>query len=378
MDPDNFITEVRQEFPSEAIMKQQFGRINTNINFLDGNLTQLIKRHENDFFAAFKSHLFHINTQLQDLKDRHETNLQQVQQDEFVIGLQKSMEWFRDEAVSLGNSYRTYKRNCERWKAKAKSLEEDHRFLESQVKNARKQNRKLVAQLGGFKASSRKAEDTTFLTEAFLSRSFKTPKRPSMPQTKAGKFLAQLCERVPVRSPEFISEVETYLASQEAEFKQTIAELRNTVQQEKLKIKAENAAQSSLLIEKTDLEELFLDSIEEVSRAVARSRNKEFIQSRFGNRSSIEASNGEAHRVLELLVSDEPSLILLYERLFPYRALHRHAKTTSTSHHDPEIPPDVKELLTLVDIAAHSRSAIPRQTRLTRSQKVRFGSEFVK
>mmetsp|Transcript_15025 Transcript_15025/g.27656 ORF Transcript_15025/g.27656 Transcript_15025/m.27656 type:complete len:387 (+) Transcript_15025:705-1865(+) len=379
MDPDTFITEVSRELPGEIALKSYFEQINSNISCLDDRLSLMLKRHENDFFAAFKSHLFQLNSQLQELKNRHEENLMQIQKDETVVRLQKSMEWFRDEAVVLGDSYKHYKRTAERWKAKASSLEEDRKFLETQVKNARKQNRKLMAQIDFTKKGTGKASNSTFLTETNLPRSSMQTKRTYVPSTKAGLFLTQLCAQVPVRSQEFVNEIEGYLANQETEFKRTIATLRSAVQTEKTKIKAENAVQSSLLIEKTDLEELFLECVEEVSREVARSRNKQFVQSRFGKRGSEPMpprSGDEKQKVLEMLVSSEPALILLYERLFPHRAVRRRNKTTSSAQQDAEILPDVKELLSLVDLAAQSRSVSPMYSRRTHSQEGNFSFEF--
>lgn len=377
MDPDTFITEVSRELPGEVALKSYFEQINSNIGCLDDRLSIMLKRHENDFFAAFKSHLFQLNSQLQELKNRHEENLMQIQQDETVVRLQRSMEWFRDEAVVLGDSYKHYKRTSERWKAKASSLDEDRKFLETQVKNARKQNRKLLTELDGLKKPSGTGSDATFLTEANISRSVRTPQRTFVPSTKAGLFLTKLCSKVPVRSPEFINEIEAYLAGQEAEFKRTIAGLRSSVEHERVKIKAENAVQSSLLIEKTDLEELFLECVEEVSREVARSRNKEFLHSRFGKRSKdLPKSANDKQKVLEHLVSSEPSLILLYERLFPHRAVRRRTKTAASTQQQPEQLPNLQELLNLVDIAAQSRSVSPIYSRRTHSQEGNFSVEL--
>jgi hypothetical protein len=60
MDPDTFITEVSREIPGEAMLKQYFEQLNTNIAGLDDRLGYMLKRHENDFFTAFKSHLFQL------------------------------------------------------------------------------------------------------------------------------------------------------------------------------------------------------------------------------------------------------------------------------------------------------------------------------
>jgi hypothetical protein len=370
MDPDTFITEISRDFPGEAMLKQYFEQLNTNIAGLDNRLGYMLKRHENDFFTAFKSHLFQLNSQLHELKNRHEENLMQIQRDETVIRLQKSMEWFRDEAVVLGDSYKHYKRSSERWKAKAASLEEDRKFLETQVKNATRQNRKLLAQIDFTKKANPSPGNETFLTEANLPTTARVPKRTFVPSTKAGLFLTKLCSQVPVRSPEFIAEVEAYLANQETEFKRQISGLKGTSQQEKLKIKAENAVQSSLLIEKTDLEELFLECVEEVSREVARTRNKQFVQSRFGKRTADTRKTktaDEKQKILEMLVSSEPALILLYEQLFPHRAVHKRSFAERAVKQEQELP-DIRELLSLVDLAAESRSVSPMHSRRTTSQ----------
>ena len=47
--------------------------------------------------------------------------------------IEKSLEWFREEALNLGKQMNQYKSDAAKWKARNNNLEYDNSFFEKQV-----------------------------------------------------------------------------------------------------------------------------------------------------------------------------------------------------------------------------------------------------
>lgn len=77
------------------------------------------------------------------MKAEHEEA--KTREDTKIKALEGELDWFVQEAVRLDELCRGYKKELDKWRAKADALDEDRRFLEDQIKGAKLQNKILRA-----------------------------------------------------------------------------------------------------------------------------------------------------------------------------------------------------------------------------------------
>lgn len=88
-----------------------------------------------------------VQKELVFLKNKANEHEFRLKKDERIMNLEKSLEWFRDEALKLGKNCQTLRKDIEKWKAKAENLEDDKSFLEKQIMSSKRQNKLLKVAL---------------------------------------------------------------------------------------------------------------------------------------------------------------------------------------------------------------------------------------
>jgi len=104
-----------------------------------------LREHEKDFFLAYKTHMYTVQKEIKTLKMKADLEEAKTREDTKIKDLEGKLDWFVNEAVRLDELCRGYKKEVDRWKAKADALDEDRRFLEDQIKGAKRQNKILRA-----------------------------------------------------------------------------------------------------------------------------------------------------------------------------------------------------------------------------------------
>merc|ERR1719326_1901657 len=110
---------------------------------LDEKVEDMLNVHEKDFFLAYKSHMYTVQKEFKQLKQKADEEETKTRRDAKVQSLEKELDWFMNEALRLDELCKKYKKELDKWKARAEALDDDRQFLENQIKTARKQNRTL-------------------------------------------------------------------------------------------------------------------------------------------------------------------------------------------------------------------------------------------
>merc|ERR1719478_1571153 len=112
---------------------------------LDQRMEKLLMEHEKDFFLAYKTHMYGVQRDIKTLRMKADSEDAKTREDTKIRALEGELDWFMTEALRLDELCKGYKKEVDKWKAKADALDEDRRFLEDQIKGAKRQNKILRA-----------------------------------------------------------------------------------------------------------------------------------------------------------------------------------------------------------------------------------------
>jgi len=313
---------------------------------LDQRVAALLKEHEKDFFLAYKTHMYNVQKEFKQLKQKADDEETKTRRDRQIQSLEKELEWFMNEALRLDDLCKGYKRFVDQWKSKAEALDEDRRFLEDQIKGAKRQNKVLRAAVERAQSSAYSALMMNRAKgeskggdgdhEAFdhgdppdrpashggemqeggsSSRTGKLPAINDGRNTASPSLLAggnkELAVRGPSKTPEYVMPSSPHaLLGNDAEqrYVDTIRHLKEQIEKERANVRMLRAARSNSYTKKSLLEEFFLRCIDEARKDVVRRRHL-----------TMDKEKSQNEKVLEVLLSSEDVLVFLYEKIFPHR-----------------------------------------------------------
>merc|ERR1719310_1850865 len=110
---------------------------------LDGKVEDRLNANENAFFLAYKSHMYTVQKEFNELRQKADEEETKTRRDAKISSLEKELDWFMNEALRLDELCKKYKKELDKWKGKADALEDDRQFLENQIKSAKKNNKSL-------------------------------------------------------------------------------------------------------------------------------------------------------------------------------------------------------------------------------------------
>jgi len=269
---------------------------------LDEMVKKQLSEHEKDFFLAYKQHMYTVQRDFKQLKHKADEEETKTRRDQKIHLLEKELHWFQNEALRLDELCKKYKRELDGWKGKAEALDEDRHFLEAQIKTSKKHNTTL---------------------------------RQSVEKAQAAAYKA-LVHGPPVQEDQDEAIVdgdgEGAQLSEELErrYQQTIAQLRRRLKDEKQQIAHLRSARTNPWGETSDLENHFLEAVEEVKQEIVQRgeaqrrdvlsapRRPQAVKT-VKDISFEEFSATDRRSVIARLLSKEQVLLFLYGKLFPYK-----------------------------------------------------------
>lgn len=252
----------------EDQVHEYFGILMDKIEHFNLQIEELISQQEQDFMTAFKSHMYEIQKQLEHFKNFGSAELERSRRDKELSDLSQSLEWYKQEAHRLDEALINCKKELTKWKARSQAADDDNKFMQNQLKTAKKEINFW-----------RQRNDRPIMT----------------PQTQATSPILNRTNEVPLKvdkTPDIVTHYQKALT------------------QERRKIRQLNALTSHTLERRSELEEIFLNCVTEVRKAV----NRRSPQTR---QDALAAT--DKRKILELLVNNDKVLTLVYEQLFPHR-----------------------------------------------------------
>jgi hypothetical protein len=310
------LSELDASIPQADTINLLYSQINTCITVtstqdLDSKVGNVLSKHEADFLNVYKGHMYNIQKEMRILKEKVSEEELKRKRDEELKSLEKERDWFRNEALRLDKLCKQHKRNLEIWKNKAQILEEDRKFMENQILLAKRQNLKLIEGLESQKELNFSAEKTWIKNDEPLKL------LDSRPET------AERHEKVT----------------------NTIRHLQNQIDVQKKSIKFQNAVHANYFLEKGELEDFFLDCIEEVKKEIKKRKNQQIPFAKLSASASSKSlykaddepglkdfTSSDKRKVVELIVCREEVVRMLQELIFPKNMQRKHRPTTGNTH----------------------------------------------
>lgn len=341
-----FITDLlkaNKEVNLDDKIKEYYKLLRSQVSMLDTHIDTVLQKHEQDFLNAFKCQMFALYGQLKELKKKNDENEIRLKRDEQLNSLKKSLDWFREEAIKLGESNQFFKKEADKWKARAETLQDDRNFLENQLKKTKRKLKLLQLE------KKEEERENGSLKSSNLANSFNI--QNFSPCSKTGEIIEDLYSKFNSQGS-FFFELEKFFNDLEVKYNDSIRHLKNSLEGEKKKIKQVTAQQSSTFFVKSDLENLFLECVEEVRKEISRRKAKNLVEQKYQKRSKtsqreerLVMTPSDKRKILELLISNEQVLILLYEKLFPHRASQFTNLPKPENKGQEEALPNLEELL---------------------------------
>jgi len=298
----------------------EFDKLSSVIDQLGSKVSGVLAKQENEFLGAYRAHMYNVQRDLQALraevveKENALTNNEQMQK------LEEECEWYRKESLRLDSLLEDEKKKNEDMREETKLLTSERNWMAKQLRSAKKQNMLLRAEIELQLREGTDANEQMFAqqpaTTGQVRESFDLPSpspRPAshtavMRSMKGSKSAAQL----PSDNTKLLQkELRTVKIQRDATKKQA-ALLRATIVEESTGRK--------------ELEEFFLDCIEDVKKGIERRRRKAAGVGKLTEVQEVllqkpvelhDFMSQDRKKVVESLLSRDEVLSMLFDSIFP-------------------------------------------------------------
>jgi hypothetical protein len=297
------------------------GELQALADDLDEKVEGKLNANENAFFLAYKSHMYTVQKEFNELRQKADEEETKTRRDAKISSLEKELDWFMNEALRLDELCKKYKKELDKWKGRAEALEDDRQFLQNQIMTAKKNNKSL-------RSAVEKAQTSAY--SALVASDDGGKKTPSMP-----------LQDTVAAPPEAATETRAFSGlSKELEerYQNTVKRLKQQLETEQRLAAKMRAVSDRQFGEPSELEAFFLHCIDKVKSEMAeRRKNTQENNRRLSAPSRVKKGEpapppvvsvptsvsiddftaADRRKVVELLLSSEQVLQFLYDKLFP-------------------------------------------------------------
>jgi len=281
-------------------LKNMQGQIMNNVELVQDRTARILQEQERDLLRAFRARLFDVQTELEKEKSKKEDGagawIERCRQ------LEAEMEWAKEVADRLERVNQTLLQENNRLKSQFGSQEEDRNFLIKQLVSVKKDNARLRAEYTAMEAENEKLQEQ--VKEGIAkAATLKAAASGGASSTGAKNDTEDRYKDVNIR------------------LRRLLADERKSLQQVR-----QNYAQE--LKARTEMEMLLRQCVEDVRKEIARRHIESAQFSATGDLAKLynrqpgtipveDFGQEDRERALELLLSQERVVTLLYAKTFP-------------------------------------------------------------
>jgi len=282
-------------------IRNRHDKIQEKIYDMKDKTAQILQEQEHDLLRAFRARMYDVTMQLE--KERNQKDDGALEWIDKARALGKELDVYKMEAVRLDKENQRLQKENNRLRMQFKSQEEDRDELVRQVLALKRETAKLRQDVDRRGNESRGTAD---------GRGRNTP--------GAGGRLAPL---LPPTSSPALGKAEV-----EQRYQDIIKRLKRLLEIERRNLRTVRTAHVNELANRTELEAFLRQCIEDVSKEISR-RRAEMLSNinRSKHSTGVEEevllekfSAADRERVMELLLSQERVINLLYDKTFPRKS----------------------------------------------------------
>jgi len=283
---------------SQDKIQEFYSQVQETLNNFDSKVNSVVHQHEKDFLSAFRCVMHQVYNDMQQLKNQIDQQSQKLQKDEALTKLKESLQWFQNEAVSLSHASTKLHNKNEQTKARLHEVESENTYLKETLREVMRENKQLKEQKEKFTpeksieeemaSSSKYIQPADDLEE--LSTTFELP-------------------------PQLVSQLQTIIKNKDKATQEIVNRYKRQLEAKNQKIKILTSQQSAAYLQKSELEQLFIDCVNEAKRKTLSRRGK----SSSPNTSRLPAmfTSNEKRSLIENFLSDDSVISAVQDKLFP-------------------------------------------------------------
>ena len=264
------------------------GKILNNVGQVQDRTARILQEQERDLLRAFRARLFDVQTELE--KEKNKTDDGASAWIEKSRQLEAEVDWAKEMADRLDRVNQALARENSRLKTQFKTQEDDREFLIKQLVAVKKDNARL-------RQEYEKLQTDTDAAAQAAEADGKLPHVSSAPSVSRGASSRNIHD--PAAQHE-----------SDNRYKEIIKRLKRLLEVERRNLKQVRTQYTNDLQSRTELELFLKQCVEDVRSEIAKQQDESE-----GDMQSFGAQDRE--RVMELLLSQERVITLLYSKTFP-------------------------------------------------------------
>jgi hypothetical protein len=306
------------------IVKEMHAQIMKNVDNVQTTTSRILQEQERDLLRAFRARLFDVQNELEKEKNKSEEGaslwIEKNRQ------LEKDLEWAKEMADRLERVNQQLTQDNATLKAQFKTQEDDREFLIKELVAVRKDNERLRQE------AQRMAEENETLT--------KEVKEKQMYSTASSTNIMSSGNNIDQKNDNGTSGS----GFDEAKYKNIITRMKSLLERERKNLRRARMQYEREIHERTALEALLRECVNDVRNEIGKRRADLIESSNQGSRPNSRSSGrssrpqsresrnsmqdvplseftvADRERVMELLLSQERVISLLYSKTFPVKS----------------------------------------------------------
>lgn len=284
------------------------GKVLTNIDKVQGRTIKILKEQEKDLLRAFRARLFDVQAEL--VKEKNKSDEGSSQWIEKVRQLEKELEWTREMADRLERVNQGLTKDNARLATRCKTQEDDRELLVKRLVTAKKEASRFEQELEQVKEELEAERAKRPITSQSLNDTFAmSPIKDNMgemPYDMSANYM------------------------NETKYKSVIKRLKRLLEQERRNVKMLKQQYADELATRTDLEIFLRKCVDDVKAEISERRG-ELLESNGIYKTPLDINGstlspdikltdftpGDRQKVMELLLSQERVINILYDKVFP-------------------------------------------------------------